>query len=146
MLKSYTFWLSAAVLFQLLTAAIHCISFFVEPDLNNETERQIHTLITTYREDLGAGFAPTFSELFTALSACFPLLCLLGALTMGYLMFKHVEPGLMKGIIAINLGVFGVCLLVMLSLTFLLPITMTALIVFNLVLAYIFCPQSASSV
>lgn len=146
MLKRYTFWLTAAVLFEFLTAALHSISFFVSPDLNNDTERQIHQLITTYREDMGAGFHPTFWNLFTALSACYPLLCLLGAFTVGYLLLKHTEPDLMRGIIAINLAIFAICFIVMLFLTFLPPILMTGLIVLNLLAAYILCPRIGSAV
>src|SRR2546423_7010041 len=138
MLKRYTFWLTTAVLFQFLTAALHSISFFVSPDLKNDTERQIHELITTYREDMGAGFHPTFWNLFTALSACYPLLCLLGGLTLGFLLLKYTPPEIMRGIIAINLAIFGICLIVMFFLTFLPPIVMTGLIVVNLLVAYIF--------
>jgi len=141
MLKRYTFWLTAAVLFEFVTAALHSISFFVSPDLKNDTERQLHELITTYREDMGAGFHPTFWNLFTALSACFPLLCLLGACTVGYLLLKHSEPNLMRGIIAINLAIFGVCFIVMFFLTFLPPIIMTGLIVINLLAAYMLVPR-----
>src|SRR5258707_1325145 len=102
MLKRYTFWLTAAILFQFLTAAIHSISFFVTPELNNDTERQLHELITNYHPDMGGGFHPSFWNLFTALSACFPLLCVLGGLTLGYLIWKKASPNLIKGIIGIN--------------------------------------------
>ncbi len=142
MLKRWTFWLTAAVLFQFLTAIIHSLSFFVQPGPENETERKLQDLITTYRSDMGAGFHPTFFDLFTALSVCFTLLCLLGGLVLGYLLLKHLEPQLMRGIIAINLAVFGVCFVVMLFLTFLPPIVLTGLIVFNLLLAYIFVSRT----
>lgn len=66
MIKRYTFWLWAAVVFQLLTAVFHSLSLFVSPEPANETERQIQTLITTYKIDAGAGFHPTFSNLVTA--------------------------------------------------------------------------------
>jgi hypothetical protein len=141
MLKRYTFWLTAAVLFQFLTAAFHSLSFFVKPQPKNETERQLQELLTNYRADMGGGFERTFLNLFTALSACFPLLCVLGALTLGYLMIKHAETSLMRGIIAINLAVFGVCFIVMLFLTFLPPIVMTGFIAFNLLMAYIVVPR-----
>lgn len=146
MLKRYTFWLTAAVLFQFLTAIFHSLSFFVEPDLDNDTKRHLHELITTYREDMGAGFHPTFFNLFTALSACYPLLCLLGGLTIGYLLLKHTEPNLMRGIIAINLGIFGVCFIVMFFLTFLPPVLMTGLIVVNLLAALLLVPKIESAV
>lgn len=145
MLKRYTFWLTAAVLFQFLNAILHSLSFILKPELNNDTERQIHELVTTYREDMGAGFHRTFFELFTALSACFPLLCLLGGLTLGYLLLKNTEPELMRGIILINLIIFGAAFVIMCVFTFLPPIVMTALIVINLLAAYVLVPKAETA-
>lgn len=146
MLRRYTFWLTAAVLFQFLTGLIHSLSFFVKSELKNETERQLHELITTYRSDMAGGFHPSFFDLFTALSACFSLLCFLGGLTLGYLLLKHTEPNLMRGIIAINLAIFGVCFVVMFFLTFLPPVVMTGLIVVNLLAAFLLVPKIESAV
>jgi hypothetical protein len=146
MLRRYTFWLTAAVIFQFLTAAAHSISFFVSADIENEKDRQLHDLLTTYYHDMGAGFHRTFFDLFTALSACYPLLCVLGGLTLGYLLWKHTEPALMKGILLINVIVFGICLVVMIVFTFLPPIIMTGLIFLNLLAAYLLCPRISSAV
>ena len=140
MLKRYTFWLTAAILFQFLTAAFHSISFFVNPDLNNDSERQMHELITNYYADMGAGFHRSFWNLFTALSACLPLLCVLGGLTLGYLLWKQAPPNLMKGVIGINLMVFGVLLVVVFVFAFLPPVICVGLIVLNLLLAYVLTP------
>jgi hypothetical protein len=145
MLRRYTFWLTAAVLFQFLSAILHSLSFIVRPQLSNDTERQIHELITTYREDMGAGFHRTFFELFTALRACFPLLCLLGGLTLGYLLLKHTEAELMRPMILINLIIFGMMFVIMCVFTFLPPIVMTALIVINLLAAYILAPKAEAA-
>jgi hypothetical protein len=136
MFRRYTFWLWAAVVFQLLTAAFHSLSFVVTPELNNETERQIHELITTYRADLGAGFKPTFENLFMALSSCFTFVCLLGGLTNGYLLRKKVSSDILKGVTLINVIVFGAMFVVMAFLTFLPPIICTGLIFVSLLLAY----------
>lgn len=146
MLKRYTFWLTAAAIFQLLTGLIHAITLFVTPVPENETERQLQELITTYKKDFGGGFTPTFNDLFTALSSCFSLLCFLGGLTNGYLLLKHIEPNLMRGIIAINVGVFGVCFLMMLFLTFLPPIILSGLIFINLLAAFITVPKISAAV
>ena len=59
MLKRYTFWLSAAVLFQFVTGLIHAVGLFIDVSPANETETQLQTLMTTYKMDAGAGFAPT---------------------------------------------------------------------------------------
>jgi hypothetical protein len=141
MLKRYRFWLIAAVLFQFLTAILHSLSFFVAPDLQNDTERELHRLITEYHSDMGAGFHPTFFNLFTALSACYPLLCMLGGLTLGYLLLKQAEIELMRGVILINVVIFGVCLVVMAFLTFLPPIIMTGLVFLNLLVSYLLIPK-----
>ena len=94
---------------------------------------------------MGGGFHRTFFELFTALSACFPLLCLLGGLTLGYLLLKHTEPELMRPMILINLIIFGALFVIMVVFTFLPPIVMTALIVINLLAAYILVPKTEAN-
>jgi len=143
-LKRYIFWTKAAVFFQFLSAGLHSISFFVSPDLKNDTERKLHELITTYHPEMGAGFHPSFWNLFTALSACFPLLCLLGGLTLGYLLWKKASPSLMKGILAINVLIFGVTFVVMALFTFPPPIIVTGLIFVTLSIAYILTPRIES--
>lgn len=146
MLKRYTFWLTAAVLFQFITAILHSLSLFVNVPPANETETQLQTLITTYRIDAGAGFSPTYSDLFTALSSCFTFLCLFAGLINGYLLLKHAEPNLMKGILAINVAIFGVVFLVMAVFTFLPPIVCTGVIFFNLLAAYLVVPKIESTI
>jgi ABC-type cobalt transport system substrate-binding protein len=146
MLKRYTFWLTAAALFQFLTAAIHALTLFVAPAPNNETERQLNEITTTYRPDLGPAFHPTIADLMTALSSCFSFACLLGGLTLGYLLLKHADPKLMRGIIAINLVVFGAMFAVMLFFTFLPPIILTGLIFVNLIAAFVTVPKIESAV
>ena len=141
MLKRYTFWLTAAIVFQFVNFALHTISLFTSLPPKNDTERQLIDLLTNYKFDLGLGFHPTFGDMFTALSSCFSFVCLLGALTLGYLMLKHVGPPIIKGVIGINLIVFGGIFVVMAVFTFILPIVLTGLIFTNLLLAYIFVPK-----
>ena len=137
MLKRYTFWFWMAVVFMLLTGTVHLIGLFVSPVPANEIERQLIELMNTYKNDLGAGFHPTMGNLFTALSSCFSLLCLLGGLTNAYLLKKKVDAGVLKGIVWINLLVFGACFIMMLVFTFLPPIVLTGLIVLFLILTLI---------
>lgn len=146
MLRRYTFWFSAAILFQLLTGLLHSISLFVSPTATTDVERQMLELMTTYKMNAGAGFTPTFYNLFTALSSCFTFLCIFAALVNGYLLFKHTEPSVMKGIIGINVGVFGFVFLVMAYFTFLPPIVCTGLIFFNLLAAFIVIPKIESAI
>jgi hypothetical protein len=144
MLKRYTFWLWMAVVFMLFTGAVHSISFFVNPVPQNEIERQLIDLMKTYKNDFGAGFHPTMGNLFTALSSCFSLLCLLGGLTNAYLLRKKVDAQIMKGFVGINLLVFGICFVMMLVFTFLPPVVMTGLIVVFLILGFLTIQSSAA--
>lgn len=146
MLKRYTFWLTAAVIFQFLTGVVHSISLFVDRKPANDVERQMNDLITNYRIDAGAGFHPSFYNLFTALSSSFTFLCLLAGATLGYLLLKQVDPRLMRGMIAINLAIFLPMLVVFSVLTFLPPIVCTGLIVVNLLLAFLTVPKIESTV
>lgn len=146
MLRKYTFWFWAAVGMQLLTGIFHSISLFVSPEPANATEVKMLTLMTTYRIDAGAGFHPTYSGLFTALSSCFTFLCLFAASTNGYLMLKKIEPSMMRGIIAINLLIFGAAFGVMAYFTFLPPIICTGLIFFNSLAAFVIVPKIGSAV
>lgn len=146
MLKRYTFWFSAAVLFQLLTGLLLSLSLFANPEPANDTERQIFALLSTYRIEAGAGFRPTYANLFTALSSCFTFLCLFAAFVNGYLLFKHTEPTVMRGILGINVVIFGAVFAMMAIFTFLPPIVCTGLIFINLVAAFIVVPKIESAV
>ena len=134
-MKRYTTWLKTAAIFQLIITAIHTSSFFITPQPNNETEKQLFTLMDTYQFDLGAGFHRTMSELTLVFSACLGLVCLLGGLLNWHLLRKKVEPGIMKGVITINLVVFGICFILMAAFTFLPSIILTGLVVLFLILA-----------
>lgn len=101
MLKRYTFWLWTALVVMFLTAMVHSISLFVAPAPQNEVERQLFELMRTYRLDLGPIIHPTMANLFTALSSCFSLLCLLDGLTNAYLLRKKAGLEIMKGIVLI---------------------------------------------
>lgn len=146
MLRRYTFWLIAAVLFMLLSGVMHLITLFLALSPETADEQTLVTLLTTLRLDLGAGFRPTFFEIHTALSASFSLLCFLGGALTGFLLVKDVDLPVMKGVISINLAVFGVLFLLMAWFTYLPPILMTGLIFFNLLAAYILIPNIESVV
>ena len=141
MLKRYSFWLWVVVALQILTAAAHSLSFIVTPVAANPTERQLLDLMANYQSDMGAGIHRSMSQLFTALSACFPLLYLLGALNNFYLLKKLVEPGLVKGFLAIQLVVFGITFGLMAALTFLPPIVATGLVFTFLAVAFFMTPK-----
>jgi hypothetical protein len=136
-MKSYRFWLWAAVVLQFLTAGIHAITLFVSPEPEDETERVLHELFTTYQKDLGGGFHRTLWDIFTALSSCYSFLLLLGALVLAYLLRKKVGVEILRGITLIELIVFGAVLVVCAVFTFLPPIILTGLIVVTLLIGYV---------
>jgi len=139
MLKRYTFWLWLAVVFQLLTGIIHALSLFIVPDpaTMSAAERQLFDLMTNHRIDMGAGFHPSMGNLFTAVSACYSLLCLLGAFTNIYLLRKKVDAQIVKGQVGIQFVVFAICFGVMVVFTFLPPIVLTGLITLSLALSFL---------
>jgi hypothetical protein len=137
MLKRYTFWLTAAIIFLFINTIFHTASLFISLPASNDTERQLLELLSTYKFDLGAGFHPTFGNMFLALSSCFSFVCLLGGLTLGYLLLKGIGADIMKGIIGINVLVFGGIFVVMVVFTFIVPIVLSGLIFINLLMAFI---------
>lgn len=141
MLYRFASWLWAAVVLQLLTGLFHALSLFVSPQPANETEVQMITLMTSYKIDAGAGFHPTYSGLFTALSSCFTFLCLFAALINGLLIRKQIMPDVMRSVIGINLLIFGALFAVMAYFTFLPPIICTGLIFVSLATAYLLVPK-----
>ncbi len=142
MFKRYSFWLWLAVVFQLLNAAGHSLSFFVTQVPTNDTERQLLDLMANYRLDMGAGFHRTTHQLFTALSACFPLFYLLGALNNIYCLKKKVDVGLLRGLLAIQLIVFGIAFGVVFVFAFLPPILLTGLVFVFLAAAFFSTPRT----
>ena len=134
-MKKYTTWLKAAAIFQFINVIIHITSFFITPAPNNETEKQLFTLMDTYKFDLGTGFHQTISDMILVFSACLCLVCLLGGLLNWYLIRKRIEPEIMKGVIIINLIVFGILSVLTIAFTFLMPIISIGLIVLFLILS-----------
>ena len=141
MLKRYSFWLWVVIVFQLLNAVAHSLSFVITPVPANETERQLLDLMNNYRMDLGAGFHRSMQQLFTALSACYPLLFLLGAFNNIYVLKKRVSPSFLKGFLAIQMIIFGIFFGLTVVLAFLPPIVMSGLVFVFLAVAFFLTPK-----
>lgn len=136
MLSKFSFWIWGTVVTQILTAAFHSLSFFIAPQPENDTEKQLHELITTYQQDMGAGISRTFNELFLSLSVCFTLICLLGGIINWYMKKKNLTADIWKGLLLIQTIIFGILFLVMLKFTFLPPMICTGLIFFFILGSY----------
>ena len=127
-MKKYSVWLKTAAVLQFIAAISHAITLFVTLPPNNETEKQLFMMMDTYKFDFGAGFHRTMGQLLFALSACFCLVCLLGSLLNWYLLRKKVGPEIMKGVVTINLLVFGVLFGLTATFAFLMPVILSGLI------------------
>ena len=123
----YSTLLKIAIALQLLTAIAHALSFLSDPVGTNDQEKMLIELMKTYQMDLGAGYHRTMTEVVNALSACFSLLYLFGALINWHLLRQQVSANVMKGVLGINLAIFGFTFALMVVLTFLPPIIMTGL-------------------
>jgi hypothetical protein len=135
-MKQYRFWLKVSVVFQLLTGVIHSLTFLNPSQPANDTEKQMLDLMEHYTMDLGAGFKPTMADLMTCFSICFTLLFFLGGFLNLFLLRKKAGIEIMKGVIGINVLIFGACFTATFLLTFLPPTICTGLIFISLVLAY----------
>jgi hypothetical protein len=136
-MQKYSTWLKTAAIFQFINVIVHLTSFFITPMPINETEKQLFSLMDSYRFDLGAGFHRTMSDLILVFSACLCLVCLLGGLINWYLLRKNPGPEIMKGVITINLIVFGILSGLTIAFTFLLPIISLGLIELSLILSWV---------
>ncbi len=143
MLKRYTFWTKLAAVFQILSAAAHSMSFLKEPEPANEHERQMIDLMTGCHMKMGGGFEPTMYDILNALSACFPLFYLLGAVVLFFLLRKNVGTDVMRGMLTIQVLFFGFAFALMAWLTFPPPIIMTGLVFLFLLIARVTVPSSS---
>ena len=91
----------------------------------------------TYKFDLGAGFYRTMTEVTIMFSACLSLLCLLGGSLNWYLLQKKMGPEIMKGVIVINLIVFGILSTLTITFAFLMPIIFLGFIPLFLILSLV---------
>lgn len=128
MFKKFSFWIWGTIVAQILTAAFHSLSFFMNPEPANDTEKQLFDLVNNYKPDAGMGFNPSFASLFTGLSLCFTLICLFGAVLNWYLNRKNITADLWKGVLMIQIIIFGAVFAAMLAFTFAPPVICTFLI------------------
>jgi hypothetical protein len=128
-------WFWAAAVCQFITAIFHSLSFLSESKPVNATERQLQELMNNYEMNLGGMYA-SMQDLFNALSSCFSLLCFFGGLLNVFLLRRTQELNLLRGVIGINLLVFGGLFIIMAALTFLPPIVCTGAIFLCLLVSF----------
>ena len=139
MLKKFSFWIWGTIILQFLTAAVHSLSFFIKPVPQNETEKQLFDLMDNYKPDAGMGFHPSFANFFTGLSLCFTFICLFGGILNWYFKKKNLAANLWKGLLLIEMIIFGAVFVGMAVFTFFPPIVCAALIFIFVSGAYSTC-------
>ncbi len=127
-MKNYKTWLRVSTIFQFITGLIHSISLFRSPAPKNETEKQLFDLLSNYQFDFGAGMHRSMDKVILALSACFTLVYLLGGMINWFLIRAEADSSLIRGIVNINLIIFGLSFAIMVKFTFLPPIILTGLV------------------
>ena len=136
MLKKFSFWIRATIVFQLLTTAMHSVSFFITPIATNETEKQMLELITNYKMNMGNGIFRTYSDIVISLSINLTLLCLFSALLNIFLVRSEAPPKLFRGILLLQVIIFGILLIFVLRYAFLPPILSVALVLLGCLGSY----------
>src|SRR4051794_13196669 len=112
--KHSSIFITITIIFQLLTAAFHSLSFIMPPVATNATEEQMLRLMNTYKMDMGNGIFRTYSQIIIALSVNLTLICLLAALLNWFLKRKKVGPELWQGVLLIQSIIFGALFIVVL--------------------------------
>lgn len=131
-----------AAIFQLITAALHSISFFIKPKPTNETERQFLDIMNTYSMDMGVGFNPTFADLHLAMSVSFTLLFLFGGIINLSMINLKVDNRILKTILGASVIIFGICFIVNVLFTFIMPVIFTGLVFIALLLSWYITPRN----
>jgi len=134
-MRKYSTWLKTAGILQFIAAALQASSFFVTEQPKNETEKQLFSLMDSYKFDFGAGIHRSMNNLVLVLSSCFLLVCLLDGLLNWYLLRRKVDQQTMTGVININLLVFGILFVLTATFAFWPPIILSGLILLFLVIS-----------
>ncbi|RTY93682.1 hypothetical protein [Flavobacterium sp. GT3R68] len=127
---------------QILTGCLHSVTLFVSPKPANTTEKQLFDLMDNYHFDFGSGFTPTMGDLMTSFSISLSLFLLFAGVMNLVLLQNRVAAETMDHVIRINTIFFGLCLLTMIFMAFLVPIVCLALIVLALMIANITLPKN----
>jgi hypothetical protein len=137
MLSNFSFWIWGVIIAQFLTAFFHSLSFISKPKPANDTEKQLLDLMSDYKMNLGGGIRRSFRSIFTGVSVCFTLIYILGAAVNWYLVRSGISPEPWKGLLLIQVIVYGAVFLFQAKLTFWPPIIVTGLVFLFLAGSYL---------
>lgn len=136
MKRSKTFF-KWAIGFQFLTAILHSVSFISSPRAQSPTEQQMFDLMQIPMK-MGAGFTPSMYNIFNAMSTSLSILYLFAGMINIYLLRRKIDQTTLKGVLGINVVIFGTSFFIMLFRTFLPPVILTGIVFVLLLLAFVF--------
>ncbi len=139
----HTLWIKIAAALQLLTAAFHSLSFIAPIKGTNTIENQTLELMRTPSTDTMMGSTTSMMNLFTSMSAAFALLLIFGGLLNFYLL-KKADAVVLKGVLSLQVLIFGILFAVCADLTFLIPIVCTGLVFIALLVARLTFPKQTA--
>lgn len=128
MSKTQKRWLIVTAIFQFLTFGLHSSSLFVSPTPQNDTEKQLIDLMTSYKMDMGAGFRPSMSNILTSFSISLSLLLLLGGWITVLLVRNKEASKIARQIMTAQAIIFLAGFATMWALTFIVPTVCVGLI------------------
>jgi hypothetical protein len=128
MYASFSFWIWATIIMQVLTAALHSLSFISPAKPQNDTEKQLVDLVKNHKMDMGAGFKRSFGQLFIGVSTSFTIVYIFGAILNWYFLKQGMSLEMWHGLMLIQMIIYGVIFLLQLRYTFLPPIIVTGLV------------------
>jgi hypothetical protein len=138
MLENFTFWIWGTIIVQLLSAALHSLSFISPAKPRNDMEKQLVDITTNYKLDMGAGIKRSFYSLFIGVSSCFTIIYILGGTLNWYFLKAGISAEVWKGFLLIQLVAYGLIFLLQVKFTFLPPIIVTGLVFLFLLGTYFF--------
>ena len=143
MVENFSFWIWGTIVAQLLTAFFHSLSFVSPAKPRNEKEKELVDITTKYKIDMGGGIRRSFYNLFIGVSSCFTLINIFGAVLNWYFLKTGIRGEVWRGLLLIELLVFGVVFLLQIRFTFWPPIIVTGLVFLFLAGTYFFAALPA---
>ena len=138
MFASFSFWIWATIITQVLTAVFHSLSFISPAKPRNDTEKQLVDLVKNYKINMGAGYKRSFGQLHIGVSACFTIIYIFGAILNWYFLKQGMSLEIWHGLMLIQMIVYGAIFLLQLRFTFLPPIIVTGLVFISVAGTYFF--------
>ena len=139
MFNRFSFWIWGTIVLQWFTAVLHSIGQFLapEPESMDEKEKMLIDLMANFKKDFGVGYVRSTDDFVFALGISFTLFCLFAGFVNWWLYKKRISAEVWRGLLVIQIVIFGITFLTMHFYTFLPPVVCTGLIFLFSIGAYI---------